>query len=84
MDTFFEHGDSYNVFKSGHQIREKGIDDWRWTKKMRPETGKELEAGRRASTVQRSPEEDEKDVQQNWKKRPVYTFRRKASNAGLM
>ncbi|KAI9756833.1 MAG: hypothetical protein M1835_000695 [Candelina submexicana] len=84
MDTFFEHGDSYNVFRASHQIREKGIDDWRWTKKMHADDQKELEAGRRASTARRSPEEDEKDARQNWKKRPAYTFRRKASNAGLM
>ncbi|KAI9872269.1 MAG: hypothetical protein M1830_001843 [Pleopsidium flavum] len=84
MDTFFEHGASWNVFKSSQQIREQGIEDWRWTKKMKAEDQAELESGRKMSTAQRSPEEDEKDARQNWKKRPGYTFRRKASNAGLM
>ncbi|KAL8894874.1 MAG: hypothetical protein Q9192_003992 [Flavoplaca navasiana] len=45
MDTFFEHGGSWNVFKASHNIRDEGIDDWRWTKKMNNEDHKELEAG---------------------------------------
>lgn len=84
MDTFFENGASWNVFKASHNMRDAGIDDWRWTKKMKDEDFQELENGRKMSTAQRSPEEDEKDARQSWKKRPVYTFRRKASNAGLM
>ncbi|KAL9615365.1 MAG: hypothetical protein Q9167_000193 [Letrouitia subvulpina] len=84
MDTFFEHGGSYNVFKSSHQIRDQGIEDWRWTKKLHPEDHKEMEAGRRMSSAVRSPEEEEKDARQSWTKRPFYTFRRKGSNAGLM
>jgi len=84
MDTFFEHGGSWNVFKASHNIRDQGIDDWRWTKKLQPEDQKEVESGRKMSSAARSPEEDEKDARQSWKKRPAYTFRRKASNAGLM
>nr|BBI16187.1 hypothetical L-arabinose and polyol transporter [Ramalina conduplicans] len=84
MDTFFENGGSWNVFKASHNIRELQIDDWRWTKKLHPEDQKELEKGRRLSSAVRMPEEDEKDARQSWKKRPAYTFRRKASNAGLM
>ncbi|KAI4216534.1 MAG: hypothetical protein LQ351_001023 [Letrouitia transgressa] len=84
MDTFFEHGGSYNVFKSSHQIRDQGIDDWRWTKKLHPEDHVEMEAGRRMSSAVRSPEEEEKDSRQSWTKRPFYTLRRKGSNAGLM
>ena len=84
MDTFFEHGDSWNVFKSSHQIRDKGIDDWRWTKKVHPEDHAEMEAGRRMSTSVWGPEEAAKDAQQSWTKKPLYTFKRKASNAGLL
>ncbi|KAL2042007.1 hypothetical protein N7G274_005195 [Stereocaulon virgatum] len=84
MDTFFENGGSWNVFKSSHNIRDAGIDDWRWTKKMKEDDFKELEHGRKMSTAARSPEEDEKDARQSWKKRPAYTFKRKASNAGLL
>ncbi len=84
MDTFFENGGSWNVFKASHNMRDAGIDDWRWTKKTKEEDFKELESGRKMSTAMGSPQEDEKDARQSWKKRPVYTFRRKASNAGLM
>lgn len=84
MDGFFEHGNSWNVFKSSHRIRDQGIDDWRWTKKMKVEDHAELGKGKKRGTAIRSPEEDERDAQQSWKKRPIYTFRRKASNAGLM
>lgn len=84
MDTFFENGDSWNVFKASHNIREKGIDDWRWTKRLHEEDMQELEKGRRMSSTVRRPEEDEKDARQSWRHRPLYTFRRKASNAGLM
>lgn len=84
MDTFFENGGSWNVFKSSHNIRDAGIDDWRWTKKMKEDDFKELEHGRKMSTAARSPEEDEKDARQSWKKRPAFTFKRKASNAGLL
>ena len=84
MDTFFEHGGSWNVFKASHNIRDESIDDWRWTKKMNSEDHKELEAGRRLSTAVRSPEEDEKDARMSWTKRPVYTLMRKGSNAGVM
>lgn len=84
MDTFFENGNSWDVFKASRNIRDAGIEDWRWTKKMKEEDRKELESGRKMSTAGRSPEEDEKDALQSWKKRPAYTFRRKASNAGLM
>ena len=84
MDTFFENGESWNVFKASHKIRDKDIDDWRWTKKMHAEDQAELEQGRRMSSAVRTPVEDEKDARQSWKKRPAYTFKRKASNAGLM
>ena len=84
MDTFFENGDSWNVFKASHKIREKGIDDWRWTKKVHEEDMQELEQGRRMSSTIRSPEEEEKVARQSWRQRPIYTFKRKASNAGLM
>ena len=82
MDTFFEHGGSWNVFKSSHNIRDKGIDDWRWTKKMKEDGETESEAG--PAVGGKSPAEDEKDAMQSWKKRPAFTFRRKASNAGIM
>lgn len=84
MDTFFEIGNSWNVLKSSRHIREQGVDDWRWTKKMNEEDLEELEKGRGTSIAQKSPTEDTKDARQSWKKRPIYTFRRKASNAGLM
>ncbi len=83
MDTFFENGNSWNVFKASHDIRDAGIEDWRWTKKLKEEDQTELEQGRRLSAAAPSPEEDEKDSRQSWKERPVFTFRRKASNAGL-
>ena len=84
MDTFFENGGSWNVFKASHKIRDLDIDDWRWTKKLHAEDQAELEQGRRMSSAVRTPAEDEKDARQSWKKRPAYTFKRKASNAGLM
>ena len=84
MDAFFENGDSWNVFKASRNIKDAGIEDWRWTKKMQEEDFEELEQGGKTSNAGRSPEEDEKDARLSWKKRPAYTFRRKASNAGLM
>lgn len=84
MDTFFEHGGSWNVFKASGNIRDKGIEDWRWMKKLKAEDHEELEKGRRMSSAVRLPEEDEKDARMSWRKRPVYTFRRKGSNAGIM
>ena len=39
MDTFFENGGKWNVFKSSQLIREKGIEDWRWTKKLHDDDG---------------------------------------------
>lgn len=84
MDSFFEHGNGWNVFKSSHRIREQGIDDWRWIKKMKAEDHAELGKRRKGGTAIRSGEEDERDAQQSWKKRPIYTFKRKASKAGLM
>ncbi|KAL8943180.1 MAG: hypothetical protein Q9216_001234 [Gyalolechia sp. 2 TL-2023] len=84
MDTFFEHGASWNVFKASGNIRDKGIEDWRWMKKLKPEDQEELEKGRRMSSSVRLPEEDEKDQRMSWRKRPVYTFRRTGSNAGIM
>lgn len=84
MDTFFEHGNSWNVFKSSRRIREQGIDDWRWAKKLRAEDHAELGQGTKMEAEIHRPTEDDKDAQQSWKKRPIYTFRRKASNAGLM
>lgn len=83
MDTFFESGDSWNVFKASRNIKDAEIEDWRWTKKMKEGDFEELEHGRKMS-IGRNPEEDEKDARLSWKKRPAYTFRRKASNAGLM
>ncbi|KAL8644907.1 MAG: hypothetical protein Q9210_007010 [Variospora velana] len=84
MDTFFEHGGSWNVYKASHAIRDKGIEDWRWMKKLKAEDHEELEKGRRMSSAVRLPEEDEKDARKSWRKRPVFTFRRKGSNAGIM
>ena len=84
MDTFFEHGGSWNVFKSSKQIRAKGIEDWRWTKKMKTAEMDGLESGERGDRAGGRSEEDEKDDALNWRKRPLGTFRRKASNAGLM
>ncbi|BCR90344.1 uncharacterized protein ACHE_60230S [Aspergillus chevalieri] len=34
MDVFFDNADSWNVFAASKAIREKGIDDWEWTKKV--------------------------------------------------
>ena len=84
MDTFFEKGGSWNVFRSSHKIRDKGIEDWRWTKKMHEQDMEELERGESVDGAQRNLEDNEKDARQSWKNRPVGTFRRKASNAGLM
>jgi len=84
MDTFFENGGSPNVFKGSHHIRDQGIEDWQWTKQMKATDREDMEKGRRMSTAVRRPEEDEKDAKQSWNKGPVYTFRRKASNAGLL
>ena len=85
MDTFFENGESWNVFKASHRIREKNIQDWRWTKRGVPDNlDEEAEPGKTAEDVSKSPQEDAKDAHQSWKKRPLYTFRRKGSNAGLM
>ena len=87
MDTFFENGGKWNVFKSSHRIRDQGIEDWRWTKKLHEEDMENLEKGRGSTSGVvggRRPEEDEKDAKQNFKKRPLFTFKRKASNAGLM
>ncbi|KAI9890214.1 MAG: hypothetical protein M1814_004376 [Vezdaea aestivalis] len=83
MDTFFEHGGSWNVFRASHNIHENGIADWRWTKKLSEEAHRDIESGRRESTA-RTPEEDEKDARMSWTKRPLYTVRRKRSNAGIM
>ena len=84
MDTYFEHGDSWNVFKASTNIRDKDIDDWRWTKKLKADDFKEAEAGRRFSTPTKLEEEEVKDARKSWKKRPLYTLRRKGSNAGIM
>ena len=80
MDTFFEHGNYANVFKASNHIREQDIDDWRWMKKLTQEDHKELESGRRMSSSAVTQE----DVPGNWKKQPLKTFKRKASNAGIM
>ena len=45
--------------------------------KLNSKDHKELEVGRRPSTAVGSPEEDEKDVKMSWRKRSVYTLRRK-------
>ncbi|KAJ6156648.1 hypothetical protein N7497_005533 [Penicillium chrysogenum] len=34
MDVFFDNADSLNVFTASKRIREKGFDDWQWTKKV--------------------------------------------------
>ena len=46
-------------------MRDAGIDDWRWTKKLKEEDHKEFEQGRRTSTAVRNPAEDEKDARQS-------------------
>lgn len=84
MDTYFERGDTWNVFKAS-----KDIDDWRWTKKMKVEDYKEVEAGRKMSTSAKLAEEEMKalrkrDARKSWTKRPLYTLKRKGSNAGIM
>ncbi|KAI9759887.1 MAG: hypothetical protein M4579_002012 [Chaenotheca gracillima] len=83
MDTYFEHGAAWNVFTASKNMREKGIDDWRWTKKLKSHEFHDIEHGRRGSTAYTNADQ-EKDDRQNWQKRPLYTFKRKASNAGLM
>lgn len=35
MDTFFENGISWTAFKATRNIRDAGIEDWRWTKKLK-------------------------------------------------
>ena len=87
MDIFFEKGGSWNVFKSSRNIREQGIEDWRWTKKWKDEGSGDAEKGTEGRTegkVERTPTEDAKDARQSRTERPLGTFRRKASNAGLM
>jgi hypothetical protein len=84
MDTYFEHGDTWNVFKASKNIHDKDIDDWRWTKKMKADDYKEVEAGRKMSTAAKMSEEEMKDARKSWKKRPLYTLKRKGSNAGIM
>lgn len=51
---------------------------------MKHEDHKEQEKGRRLSSAVRLPEKDKKDVGMSWRKRPVYRFRGKGSNAGIM
>jgi hypothetical protein len=34
MDVFFDNAGSWNVFTASKAIREKGFDDWKWTKKV--------------------------------------------------
>lgn len=34
MDSFFDNANSWNVFVASREIREKGIGDWQWTKKI--------------------------------------------------
>ena len=72
------------MFRASHAIRDQGIEDWRWAKKMKAEDHEELEKGRKMSTAVRTPEEEEKDRRMSWRKRPVFTLRRKGSNAGVM
>ena len=45
LNTVFEHGNSWNVFKSIDRIVEQGIDDWRWTKKLKAYDHAELGQG---------------------------------------
>lgn len=84
MDTFFENGESWNVFKASHNIGAKEIDDWRWAKRLLESDMQELEKGRRMSSTVRSPEQEEKDARMSWRHYPLFTIRRQASNAGLM
>lgn len=35
MDLFFEKGGKANVFKSSQRLKEMGVEDWRWTRKLR-------------------------------------------------
>lgn len=37
MDTFFDDADSWNVFAASRQIREKGVEDWKWTRRVTTE-----------------------------------------------
>lgn len=71
MDTFFENGGSWNVFKSSKTIREKGYDDWMWTKKVKEQDIKESENGL------------DTDAELTWKKSALRMLRRKGSIAGL-
>ncbi|KAL4942310.1 hypothetical protein BDV06DRAFT_211969 [Aspergillus oleicola] len=34
MDTFFDNADSWNVYIAGRDIREKGLEDWRWDRRV--------------------------------------------------
>lgn len=34
MDVFFDNAESWNVLSVSKDFKEKGIDDWQWTKKV--------------------------------------------------
>lgn len=34
MDVFFDNAESWNVLSISKDFKEKGIDDWQWTKKV--------------------------------------------------
>ncbi|KAI9821106.1 MAG: hypothetical protein M1827_003840 [Pycnora praestabilis] len=80
MDTFFDEGNSAVVYKSSREIRDKGFEDHRWTKKLSEKDQKDLEEGRKLDVV----DENEKDANLSWTRRPIATFRRKGSLAGLL
>ena len=60
MDTFFENGHSWNVYESSKRIKDQGIEDWMWTKKMRSAEDVETESAVVESAE--VSEEGEKDV----------------------
>ena len=84
MDDYFEKGNSWSVFVSSDNIRSVLVDDWRWTKKLKPEKQGDVEGKGLLMAKSRSAIEDEKDAKRNWRKRPAYTLKRKISNVGIL
>lgn len=37
MDAFFDNAESWYVFAASRQIRDKGIEDWMWTRRLNRE-----------------------------------------------
>ena len=60
MDTFFENGHSWNVYKSSKQMKDQEIEDWMWMKKMR--SAEDVEAESAVVKSLEASEEGEKGV----------------------